>query len=244
MKVAVCISSELRFFDMCHKNIVNFFRNHDVDFFIHGWDNKTILRHGDEKNNNSYNMEDLSQAEMNLVSELYKPKKIKIEKKPHFDFPIAHSQFYSFHASHSLMEEYVEETNTRYDVVVKMRSDLIWDPRSSFHPGEFDPTTLYITHTGMNNGMGAVITLDRFFYGSPAIMKKMSGLYAANVESLGKIPVSDSLPEQFVYKYCSDNYILCTIHGMNENIVRIQSIGLDTIKDFDTIVNDCVKFYQ
>lgn len=244
MKVAVCISSELRFFDMCHKNIANFFKNYSVDYFIHGWDNKTILNHGDEKNNNSYHMEDLSQEKINLVSMLYEPKKIKIEKKPHFDFPIAHSQFYSFYASHSLMEEYVKETNTKYDVVVKIRPDLIWDPKLSFHTNQFDPTTLYITHSGMNIGMGAIITLDRFFYGSPAIMKKMSSLYDANVESLGKIPVSDSLPEQFIYKYCNDNNIPCTVHGMNENIVRIQSIGLDTIKDFDTIIKDCVKFYQ
>jgi hypothetical protein len=249
-KIAVLITTEMRAtYKVCYKKILHFFSDYDADFFIHTWKTNTVMMHSSEKVERcSHVIEPVPQETVDHVKEVYAPKKFVIEpKKDHmFCLAISQSQFYSYFRAFELLEEYIKETGTQYEVVVKIRPDLIWNPKSKLNINHMDKSALYMTRCNFNHDMAGSIILDRFFYSSYEVMKKLSLLYQYNVHYMEENLMDPKrlLPESWLYEFCIIKGIPITEHGFTEIIVRYQSLGLDPFDNFAKIHRQSQAFFS
>lgn len=134
MKVALCISGQMRTFDQCFDNLKKYILNqYECDIFIHTWDNRGISKHG-----NNFYINENDEITSEMLFNIYKPKKIIIENfrefkvldkyveisnmvNPKFTtFPM----FYSQKCCNDLKNNYSQENNINYDFIIRMRPDL------------------------------------------------------------------------------------------------------------------------
>jgi len=152
MKLAVVISGEPRQYDLTYKSINKFFEGFDVDFYIHSWDDTTTPCNNSRPNDDTYfepNAHidyDKSKLKDELNS-MYNPKRLKVESKDVLDEEIKKykipyglldyikvsnfgciSQFYSAQTAYKLIDK-----NTTYNLIFKMRFDLIMRGSVSVH---------------------------------------------------------------------------------------------------------------
>ena len=168
MNVAVILTGHLR----CWKDVFPNFKEkvidrYNPDIFIHTWDNEGWWIPGDKQNEKGYHEEapDIVQSEIN---EIYKPRGITIENWDKYNELFQHrgelfknyahrpknilSMFYKLNRGISLMEDYVSQIGVHYDLVIRMRPDMI------FHDDlpEFDPRYFYTlahrNHLGQGTG--------------------------------------------------------------------------------------------
>lgn len=132
IKIAILLSGHIRKQSLLKTLNKIPFKNYDI--FVHTWDN--YGRKGLETNLQDF--VDRKNIELS-VKEIPNLKKYQIEnnkefvsKLPKLDCkvvnysspePFLQSQLYSIYKSYELMEEYKEETNVKYDIVVKLRFD-------------------------------------------------------------------------------------------------------------------------
>ena len=127
MKVAVCISGQLRTGLKCLENQAHFFRELDADFFLHTWTTNTNKRFPAGKEETAVPRHVIR----DYVSTL-KPKRWAIEdQRLHFiggkgAAPVA--LHYSWMKSVQLKQEHERHTGVNYDVVIKIRPDLLLRP--------------------------------------------------------------------------------------------------------------------
>lgn len=134
MKVAVCISGQMRCYEQCFDSLKYFILDQfDCNIFIHTWKNRGISFNG----NGSYvNQND--EISLEGLSELYNPKVVVIEEYNDFKvldkyqyvkdtidpvyptFPM----FYSQKCCNDLKNKYSSENNVDYDLVIRMRADI------------------------------------------------------------------------------------------------------------------------
>ena len=140
MKVAVCLSGQPRYFRECSPYLLRSLENLDVDFFIHSWYHENMVndelkpqsKDGDRR---GWVVE--KETDRGLL-ETYMPKAFKFEEQkkfiPKFDFskrtsywgPPEYliSSFYSNKQVGKLLHDYVDNTNTNYDLVISTRTDF------------------------------------------------------------------------------------------------------------------------
>lgn len=178
MKVAVVLTGHLR----CWKDVYPNFkekvidRYNDPDIFIHTWENEGWWIPGDKQNEKGYHEEapDIVQIE---VVDAYKPRGITVESWDTYNKMFeqrgqlyqnfAHrpknilSMFYKLNRGISLMEDYVSQIGVYYDLVIRMRPDMI------FHEDlpEFDPNYFYtLAHRNhLGQGTGDMIHVGNMF---------------------------------------------------------------------------------
>ena len=141
MKIALCLSGHLRNFEKTYATLYFYLlKNYDVDVFIHTWDKlgfscpfKTDRTLDDTVN------------KLNEVKHLYRPKNIIVESvdfieelkiqaneyAPHLINQPKHpghmaSMFYKIYACNELKNKYQRDTGTKYDWVIRCRSDLLF----------------------------------------------------------------------------------------------------------------------
>lgn len=150
MRIAVCISGQLRNWEISYKNQIWFWKKngYDVDYFIHTW-NYSSDRNGMSKPHIERVVDD---SEYQRFIEVYKPKKHIFDDKhqTHF-YGNDHwsSLFYSFSQSILLKREYELENDFEYDVVIKSRPDVVFNPHSNYEVGSLWNNVLYSTHGGI-----------------------------------------------------------------------------------------------
>jgi hypothetical protein len=146
MKIAVCFSGMVRTSNYVTPNLLRYFGNlfPNIDFFMHTWN---ITQHKQytigamallSDNYKNCSIESSYPIICNMVNDYKNFKKIKIEEfsnecKIYNSFPL----WYSWVQSIKLKEEYENEYNFKYDVVLKMRPDMIF-PEDSTLQKEID----------------------------------------------------------------------------------------------------------
>jgi hypothetical protein len=180
MKIAICMSGQLRQWEMAKENQKWFWETSGIthiDYFIHTW-NYSGDREGVSQ---PYITRDVSQEEFDKVVDWYKPKACMFDdRKQDFFFTNDHwsSLFYSMAQSIMLKREYEIENNFEYDIVVKTRPDCVFDPRYHFSWELLENNILYATQGGlMETEFHMFNTNDMVFYGNSYTMDLVMQMY-------------------------------------------------------------------
>lgn len=193
MKVAVCLSGQPRWFKKAQpflkKNLIDKF---DCDVFMHAWfDPKKV---GENYSGAAWTRgktdQILKNTDKHLISK-YKPKLSLIEPQ-HDYFPstrpineyrcttngtsanIVFSMFYSMCKSFELREQYENENNFKYDVVVRLRYDYVVLETPDFDL-DFDNK---VYHTMSPESAYPEKICDWFIYGDSSTMSTVSKIFA------------------------------------------------------------------
>lgn len=155
MRVAVCLSGQMRSFKECYPNIYQYIiQPNNADVFLHSWYDEEQLHQlaSDTKRTNTT----FQRGDDQELLRLYQPKAYCIEKpfsffNPKMEIPMAfmtraagmmgepspnetvyrhvvnttYSMMYSIFKCNQLKEEYAYKNNLYYDVVIKLRYDVI-----------------------------------------------------------------------------------------------------------------------
>jgi hypothetical protein len=177
MKVAVILTGHLR----CWKDVFPNFKEriidrYDPDIFIHTWDEEGWWIPGDKQNEKGY-FENAPKVSWDEINETYKPKGLIIESWEKYNALFeyrgtlfknyAHrpknilSMFYKLGCGVRLMEDYVSQTGQFYDLVIRMRPDMLLHEDLP----EFDRNTLYtLAHRNhLGQGTGDMIQVSNMF---------------------------------------------------------------------------------
>lgn len=136
-KIAICISGYLRTFEECYPTIFkNIIQNNDVDIFIHTYDklgNSSGWRHPIDLSED-FNMSFLENIPNIKVIAVQKWDDIKyqFEKFRQFQPNITNINviaciFYKILMCNKLRKEYEIENNIKYDLIIRMRGDQIFE---------------------------------------------------------------------------------------------------------------------
>jgi hypothetical protein len=111
-----------------------------------------------------------------------------------------------------LLEDYINKTNIKYDVVVSLRIDLVFNNKFDFNNNNLEDNTIYIPSG--NDYCGGIN--DQVAYGSVEVMKKYNSIFLNTFDLLekGVIPHPESLTSANIdfYKlnvkrFCLNYYI-------------------------------------
>jgi len=226
MRIAVCLSGQLRNWELAyHNQMIHWIHGeHDVDYFTHTWNysgDRTHISH-------DYVYRDIDDNEYDRFIQIYKPKKSILEsKKQEFFYDNDHwsSLFYSFSKSILLKREYELENNFEYDIVVKSRPDVIFNPfekptwpwaltpnkhELDFFKETYSDNKLFTTHTGsMPHEFDMFNINDCVFLSNSYTMDLMMNIYFYRQQKINKnIPNYKNYaimgPGVLMNEYCHD----------------------------------------
>ena len=180
MKIAVCMSGQLRNWEIAKKNQYWFWSSAgvEVDYFIHTW-NYSGDRNGVSQ---PYEWRKVDVSEFNKIVKHYGCRKSIFDTKPQlFFYNNDHwsSLFYSFAQSVMLKRQYEIENNFEYDLVVKTRPDVAFNPKIIFTCRPREDNIVYSTHGGnMENEFHMFNPNDCVFSSSSYTMDLLSNVYS------------------------------------------------------------------
>lgn len=198
MKIAICFSGAIRSFDECisstMKYLISNFDNPDI--FLHMWTfnetNSTDINYNFKWRKDTSSIDNILsvlnpkkyviEEYTNLSEELIKKSSMvdmnlfDTDDKKNYGFNCC-SMYWKILKSFELAEEYMEENNFEYDLVIRARLDFIWED--------------YIRQSDFVNTLNNVIYLikdryatcsklntnDKFFAGNYSTMKKMCNVF-------------------------------------------------------------------
>ena len=241
MKIAVCLSGQMRTAGKCVEHIKEFFSDYDVDYFMHTWNQEEeYFKESDKMRMNRVRNLDLSLFES--VKNILGPKIASRDDKIQVVYPSVFAQQLSMAKCFVHCQQYSDSTRTQYDIIIKCRFDLIWRPCMKFSiPNDFSKDTLYVS--GREHGK----ILDRFFFGGPHVMEEISKILHFSESNLSKMRMQDfpSGPEEILYRFVVHHLkIKVALHSMQECIVRPGCMELDAFHDFDKIDRIGKEFYN
>jgi len=197
MKIAVCLSGQLRQWEIAKENQKWFWSSgpsSQVDYFIHTWDYS-----GDREGvSQPYITRDVSRKEFDTLVDWYEPKGCMFDdRKQDFFYQNDHwsSLFYSMAHSIMLKREYEIENDFEYDIVIKSRPDVVFDPIYHFSWEHLENNLLYTTHGGiMEHEFGMFNVNDCVFYSNSYTMDLVLQMYSYRQKVLdGRNIVKDKL---------------------------------------------------
>lgn len=267
IRIAVCFSGQARFWKECVDNIKFFFGStHNpefnnipivVDFFIHTWDTNT-WRYPKTDHSIFHNVK---HDDGSSIAAAYEPKGFQVEQWEQPLFPRAwDSMFYSFAKSLMLKRNYELQHNFQYDVVVKARLDVVYNPRLRFPLQRITPKTCYTCNIDKfplefnYNNFDDVI-----FYGDSPTMDLVGDLYHSykqahssdqldeNTAKLNLDPTSCYGPGCLLY----DHMISMGIHpekrpNIDYAVMRSTAAAhrLDALTDYDIVKQTWIDWYH
>ncbi len=180
MKIAICMSGQLRQWEMAKVNQKWFWETsgvEQIDYFIHTWDYS-----GDREGvSQPYIMRDVSRKEFDELVDWYKPKGCMFDdRKQDFFYANDHwsSLFYSMSHSMMLKRQYEIDNDFEYDLVIKTRPDVVFDPRYHFTWEPLEDNILFATQGGlMESEFHMFNTNDMVFYGKSYTMDLVIPMY-------------------------------------------------------------------
>lgn len=250
MKIAICLSGQPRSLKYTIPSIINYFQgDYEVDYFCHSWNYNTWK----QKTNEIFHSPNEVIETETLYSDLsvFKPKKALVQSFEEGTIRGPwHSLCYSLMMSNNLKKQYEIENNFRYDVVVKARYDVIYDPNKKFTPKVTcdDNLVLFINHSGRAPAEYNRINIsDVFFFGNSYTMDVVTDIYrfvyakhsnfrADNIENLG--------PGVLISEYCNNTNVIFKNYSHQEVIYRKEMIPTDPITDFEEIQKNHRWYYQ
>ncbi len=179
MKIAVCMSGQLRQWKVAKENQKWFWETSgvEIDYFIHTWDYS-----GDREGvSQPYITRDVSRKEFDKLVDWYKPKGCMFDdRKQDFFYANDHwsSLFYSMAQSMILKRQYEIDNDFEYDLVIKTRPDVVFDPRYHFSWEPLEDNILFATQGGlMESEFHMFNTNDMVFYGKSYTMDLVIPMY-------------------------------------------------------------------
>jgi hypothetical protein len=133
MKIAICLSGQCKAAIYAFPNLQHFLGDlfNTADFFIHTWTTHSERETWSDPTSLRYE-DNINEADMEKYINLYQPIDYKIERQRDFgDFgysPPSYYKYYSIYKSVLLKHQYEITNKFTYDVVIKIRPDLIIDP--------------------------------------------------------------------------------------------------------------------
>jgi hypothetical protein len=177
MNVAVILTGHMR----CWRDVFPNFKERIIDrynphIYIHTWDEEGWWIPGDKQNEKGYH-ESTPMVDMKEISDVYKPIGICVESWDQYNKIFTHrgelfknfahrpknilSMFYKLNRGISMMEDYVSQTGIVYDLVIRLRPDML------FHEDlpDFDINTFYtIAHRNhLGQGTGDMMHVGNMF---------------------------------------------------------------------------------
>lgn len=174
MNVAVVLTGHMRCWDKVYPNFKHHFVDkYSPDIFIESWDNEAYWdphsSHGIVKN--------APTVDFNKLIETYKPVMLRKEHYEDYEQNFEHrakqfenfyhvpkniiSMFFKLGRGVAMMEEYMFKTGKVYDLVIRMRPDLVFnEDLPKFNPNKFY-TMGYRNHMGQ--GTSDMIQVGNFF---------------------------------------------------------------------------------
>jgi hypothetical protein len=189
MKIAICLNGQPRTWRQCFPKWLEIFKPQgEIDFFFHLWNYNTLPNLLATYNGGiPINDEPLSQQELDDIVNTIKPKKFVFESRKPIEYwntklptsqqfgPWSREQFYSLYYSSLLKREYELENEFRYDVVIKLRTDLFFTENIPLiNPA---PSTLYSVHCGWDSQYDCYRVGDIFFYADSHTFDQISEFF-------------------------------------------------------------------
>ena len=192
MKIAICFSGASRDFDTCLPSLQKYlFQNNNIDFFLHLWRSDQVENIQYDFKWKKYN------NDINKLIHILQPKKYVIDKYSNtWEDRILHeskidttkfktqdeknygfnccSMYFKIKECYKLVEEYMDENNIKYDLVIRARLDFIWEDFFDFN--DINPEVLYLVKDRYAT-CSKYVTNDKYFAGSPEIMKIMCSIF-------------------------------------------------------------------
>lgn len=226
MRVAICMSGQLRTWKKCYKSVQELIKclNHDVDIFCHAWNfdsvpRLTVSRTGKET------IRVHSQQVIEEVLSVYKPISYCIEdqernKKAIDDVieraaklknkaPITWSspQFYSLAAAAKLKSAYELENNFKYDVCIRLRYDQ-YLPEDQIGDivdivNQVEANTVYTVHNRDTNKYPKVVYGDIFWISDSTVYDQIA-LFYKNIPLIESEFFTGSPPPEYVLTHYID----------------------------------------
>lgn len=209
MKVAVVLTGHLR----CWRDVLPNFKErilnrYDADVFIHTWNEEGWWIPGDKQNEKGY-FEETPLINKDEIIEAYQPKGLVIEDWNNYNDLFeyrggafenyAHrpkniiSMFHKLNRGVVMMEDYVSQTGEFYDLVIRMRPDMIL--HQDFP--EFDNRKFYtLAHRNhLGQGTGDMIQVGNMFN---MIMFSKASCYLGHIYSKTKLLCPHVISSQWI----------------------------------------------
>lgn len=187
MKIAVILSGQLRKWEIGCWNQKWFWsdnKHNQVDYFAHTW-SYSWDRTSSSK---PYEQRDVSIEEFLKFTNIFKTKKALLDPNPQQKIGSNDhwaGLFYSFVRSLLLKQEYEKEHNFKYDIVIKSRPDICFDPSYFLHFPKLVDGVLHTTHGGlMINEYNMMNFNDCVFLGNNNTMDLLVNLLHYRIERL------------------------------------------------------------
>ena len=190
MKIAICLSGQPRTWKKCFGNWAEKFHHQgEVDYFFHFWDYNTLPNLLATYNGGiEINDELLSEQEKSEIIDTFKPKNYLFESRKHIDYwncvlppekkfgGWCVEQFYSLYYVSQLKRQYELQHNFRYDLVIRLRADLVFldEKVNLINPY---PNTLYTAHCAFDNEYNVYRIGDIYFYADSYTFDQVSLFY-------------------------------------------------------------------
>lgn len=176
MKIALCLSGQIRSFDLVYQNLINnLIVPNDCDVFYHTWhmyDNSKYINFYNPTDNKYVKYGSYSYENVEKVINHLKPVSFLFEK------PVIQqntkSMFYSVMKSNSLKCQYENLMGFKYDIVIRSRSDIFFPDKVVLDSNSVSDNVIYLSYRP--GGCGGVN--DAFAYGNSIIMDKYSHIYS------------------------------------------------------------------
>lgn len=265
--MAVCYSGQARHWRTAVENNLQFFNNDiyphpeidavvQTDYFIHTWDTNTwrYPKQGHE----SFHEEQHSDGAD--IAAAYRPVAMQVETWRKELFPRSWDpMFYSLAKSLLMKRNHELAQGFEYDIVVKARLDVVYNPQQRFPLFRIWPGVAY-TCTGISK-FPTEFNYNNFddvlFYGQSPVMDLIGDLYATykNLHSADLIAVNeagvDLQPDMFygpgclIYEHLTNLGIHPDARYIEYAVVRSTSVeeNLNGIKDYDTIRKKWFEWY-
>jgi hypothetical protein len=248
-KLAVCISGQIRTAIEAYSSFIKFFKNENIDVFIHTWYDPNINDHSEV---------------IEKIKTLYKPKTFQIDVSPNYERLNFSVMLKSFMLSNQLKKNYEIENDFRYDVVVKYRFDILSPPHIIFPPDMIQQRTLYYPFGNLgilesdykNHGMTDVIfwgdsqtmdiATDVYRYHKFVLLPRRNAFISKNDFVAYDFSDSSMSPGQMIYQYAVKHNIFPMIQKTNDNNYIVYTLWRTNVKHLDP-VNDYSKindFYE
>lgn len=259
MRVAVCLSGQLRNWRLGWSNQKWFFNNQQgingnkfsVDYFAHTWN----ISQDRPKLSETYSERVVDREEFDEFVKSFEIKKALYDSKPITEFQ--HSEhwgalFYSFANSIMLKREYELENNFTYDLVIKSRPDIVFNPSMYVNPMTYDDGTLYSTHGGlMPSEFNMMNFNDCLFLANSRTMDKLINLfhyrmYKINIEVDNVHPMG---PGVLMNEYFRDFGIFSKVGnlGFKETLLKEgcpRDVDMFNAEDFKRIDKYFMNWYR
>tara|TARA_Y100001963_G_scaffold160279_1_gene270249 strand:- start:9193 stop:10119 length:927 start_codon:yes stop_codon:yes gene_type:complete len=125
-KIALCLSGEMREWEVCHERLFDYLQNYDCDVFINTWDELGGSRKKYAK----------QKVDVDKIEKAYNPIALNVEEKSRWNAlernldyadksdPGAIPQYCGWYKTSLLLQRHIKETGAQYEFVVRTRPDF------------------------------------------------------------------------------------------------------------------------